>query len=315
MIWDALHNLRNDYLLLSQHRIEIPTVTYFISRIASLGYILGKTVFLSDHDCQAFEAVLISFFIVSLISNALLPYFRVCAIWDRNRYIIGFFGLTYLSVVVSGLSIITGLKGTNLAGSPHCVDIIVKQTIPASFLTMFAHDTAISLAITYGVCKRNLQSNDLSINRGLCTALLGRSLPAFSKAFLHDSQICYFINVCAYVAMTIWYYTSATDPSSPFRLTFVVVPIMVANIMFGRVFRNTKLGLQSRTAINPQHSMSRMTSVADLVKEEEGQGVAFNKGCDHTRPPKPSSLGHVEISVRKVVEYKRDRSAAVRQYS
>jgi hypothetical protein len=57
------------------------------------------------------------------------------------------------------------------------------------FIVGVVNHTLVFMAITYGVCKNTL-SGDLTFRHGV-NVMLGKSLPTFSKALLHDSQIAY----------------------------------------------------------------------------------------------------------------------------
>lgn len=43
-VWDLLHNILNDYKLLFEHRIRLPTLVYFISRLFCLGAMVSSVV-------------------------------------------------------------------------------------------------------------------------------------------------------------------------------------------------------------------------------------------------------------------------------
>ena len=71
----------------------------------------------------------------------------------------------------------------------YCNLLITGPSLTSLFITTFFNHTAIVLAITYGVCKNTI-GGDLAFKENICL-MLGKSLPTFSKALLHDSQICY----------------------------------------------------------------------------------------------------------------------------
>ena len=117
-----------------------------------------------------------------------LCYFRVCAVWRWNRLIVGFFGVSWLSVTASSATVIRSIK--TLQVESYCTVIIAEgQLIQAPFIVAVVNHTLVFMAITYGICKNTL-SRDLTFTHGIML-MLGKSLPTFSKALLHDSQIAY----------------------------------------------------------------------------------------------------------------------------
>ena len=117
-----------------------------------------------------------------------LCYLRVCAVWRWNRFIIGFFGVSWLSVAASSVTVIHSVKALQV--ETYCTVIIVGgQLIQAPFIAATVNHTLAFMAITYGICKNTLRG-DLTFRHGIML-MLGKSLPTFSKALLHDSQISY----------------------------------------------------------------------------------------------------------------------------
>jgi hypothetical protein len=117
-----------------------------------------------------------------------LCYLRVCAVWRWNRYIVGFFGVSWLSVAASNFTMIHSIK--TLQVESYCTVIIVGgQLILAPFIINVVNHTLVFMAITYGICKNTLRE-DPTFKHGIMV-MFGKSLPTFSKALLHDSQISY----------------------------------------------------------------------------------------------------------------------------
>lgn len=117
-----------------------------------------------------------------------LCYLRVCAVWRWNRLIVGFFGILWLSVGASIVTLIRSVKAIQV--ETFCtVAIAGGQLILAPFIVAVINHTLVFLGITYGICKNTLRG-DLTLRDGVML-MLGKSLPTFSKALLHDSQISY----------------------------------------------------------------------------------------------------------------------------
>ena len=123
-----------------------------------------------------------------MTSTMSLCYIRVCAVWRWNHFIIGFFGVSWLSVAASSSTVIHSIK--TLQVENFCTRIIVDgRLILAPFIVAVINHTLVFMAITYGICKNTLRG-DLTFRHGV-KLMLGKSLPTFSKALLHDSQIAY----------------------------------------------------------------------------------------------------------------------------
>lgn len=137
--------------------------------------------------CTAFEATFLIFFITGLVSTLFLSYLRVCGVWHWNPFIVGLFGVSWISVVVSGFAVINTIKGVEVEN--YCEEVLVGQRILAPFITTFVNHTIVFLAITLGVCKNTI-GKDLSL-RDCLRLMFGRRFLTFSKALLHDSQVCY----------------------------------------------------------------------------------------------------------------------------
>ena len=126
---------------------------------------------------------------VGMTSTKFLCYFRVCAVWRWNYYIVGFFTFSWLCVAAAaGVTAIRSVKALQVES--YCTVIIVEgRLVPAPFIVAVVNHTLIVIAITYGVC-RNTLGRDMTFGHGIMV-MLGKSLPTFSRAMLHDSQISY----------------------------------------------------------------------------------------------------------------------------
>ena len=139
-------------------------------------------------DCATFETTSVALLIVGMTSTMSLCYLRVCAVWRWNRFIVGIFGVLWISVGASNVTMIRSVK--TLQVDTFCTKVIVGgQLILAPFIVAVINHTLVFLAITYGICKNTLRG-DLTFRHGIML-MLGKSLPTFSKALLHDSQIAY----------------------------------------------------------------------------------------------------------------------------
>ena len=123
-----------------------------------------------------------------MTSTMSLCYLRVSAVWRWNRYIVAFFGVSWLSVAASNATMIHSLKTIQVEN--YCTLVIVGgRLILAPYIVNVVNHSLVLSAITYGICKNTLRG-DLTFKHGI-KLMLGKSLPTFSRALLHESQISY----------------------------------------------------------------------------------------------------------------------------
>ena len=121
--------------------------------------------------------------IIAVTSTTFLSHLRVCAVWHWNRSIVIFFGISWLSFIACLSTLTHSIKIVEVES--YCNMVITGPLILAPFLTAVLVNTFVVLAITYGICKNTI--SDFTFRDGI----FGKTLPTFSKALLHDSQICY----------------------------------------------------------------------------------------------------------------------------
>jgi len=163
----------------------------------------------------------------------------------------------------------------------------VGQRIMAPVITTFFNHTIVFLAITFGVCKNTI-GKDLSL-RDCFRLMLGRRLSTFTRALLHDSQVCYIMTMGVAVVTIAWFFVwLGIEPSSSFRILLAPPYIVMVNIMICRVFRNTKLGVYSK--------------VSALQSNDLNSSISWNP----RRKATDISMTPIQISVNQVVECKSD---------
>jgi len=220
-----------------------------------------------------------------------LCYLRLCAVWSWNRYIVGFFGVSWLSVPASSATVILSIK--TLQVETYCTVIIMEgPLIMAPFIVAVVNHTLVFMAITYGICKNTLRG-DLTFRHGTMV-MLGKSLPTFSKALLHASQISYILIMLISIIALIWVNSwPDNQPASAFRIASMAPYLALVTILNGRVYRNTKLGLYnsvSRQSIDP--------------KSQRHAAYSMLSGSSH------SAAEPIPIAVTNVDGYRSDYSTA-----
>ncbi|KAJ7288818.1 hypothetical protein C8J57DRAFT_1166518 [Mycena rebaudengoi] len=248
LVWDILNNLRNDYLLLFRHKMSLPTAAYVVSsRIASLVYILGLTLF-ATYPLSACNTAFIafnSFYPIAVSSTAFLFFFRVREIYNNSRVATVIFGVLWLAVLATSITVPVGLRGTSVGDPPQCLGLARPGEHGGSSgimsgIAITIHDTIVFFAISYRLVA-NFAHAQQTRGAQLKELLSGASLPAFSKSLFTDGQMYYMITVVSNILTTVLAYVPT---SSPVYHGFLVVPnVTLMSIMVSRVYRNTKLGL------------------------------------------------------------------------
>ncbi|EGN97841.1 hypothetical protein SERLA73DRAFT_109086 [Serpula lacrymans var. lacrymans S7.3] len=252
IVWDILSNLIGDYKLLFKHKIGIPTVVYFISRIAALFYVSICTIFETAPlgNCSAYQIVNNVSLSFAAPTTALQFFLRVRAIFTGNKYIIFFFLFLWLSVLGCCLSTITGMQGVTIGPTQYCTNPEPKLYIVSPAIAMVVHDTLVFLAISWHL---NSHSDaDPGTRNRWKSFFSGHYLPRFTRALLRDGQVYYLITViCNLVIVIVIFITSIPGA---YRAMLSVPNVVLTNAMACRVFRSTRslgsVGV-SRTSVQP----------------------------------------------------------------
>jgi len=250
LVWDILNNVTNGYRLVFRHRIGLPTMVYFLSRVSALCWVIVSLIFSNTPsiDCAAFGMTSVVLLIIAMTSTMSLCYLRVSAVWRWNRYIVGFFGVLWLTVVASNVTMVHSLKPIQV--ETYCTVVIVGgRLILAPYIVNVVNHTLVFSTITYGICKNTLR-RDMTFSHG-AMLMLGKSLPTFSKALLHDSQISYII-ILGMTIFTLSWINNWPQATSAFRLAPMAPNVVLLAILNGRVHRNTKLGLYASQSNDPK---------------------------------------------------------------
>ncbi|KAJ6593084.1 hypothetical protein B0H19DRAFT_1010439 [Mycena capillaripes] len=240
--WDILHNLRDEYILFFKNRLRLSAAAYLVSRIASLTYVLGLTLFATYPlgDCQAAKIVFTSFYPLSSGATSLLFFFRVRAIYDGHLLITSVFAFLWVCVV--GTAIMVPLLGSHSHAASvgsACIVTGVPSDLWVTGTVLTVHDTSVFLAISYRLLANS--HVDYTGREKVRAIFRGPNLHAFSKALFLDGQKYYMIAVVANVVTISM--VCATSISPVYRGTLAIPNIALTSIMACRVYRNAKLHL------------------------------------------------------------------------
>ncbi|KAJ7912438.1 hypothetical protein B0H13DRAFT_2476527 [Mycena leptocephala] len=239
VIWDILHSLADDYQLFFKHRFQSSAAAYIVSRIASLNYVLGFTIFasmgLTAQFCFRRHSRFDSFYPISFGSSSLLFLFRVRAVFGGHRFATWAFGILWISTLAASITIPIGSTATKIGSA--CIVTQLSEYVGVHAIAMTLYDTSVFLAISY----RLLANSHVEQTPGdMITALFrGANLPAFSNALFRDGQKYYLIAILGNALMISMLYAPGISPI--YRGMLAIPNIALTNIVACRVYRNARL--------------------------------------------------------------------------
>lgn len=264
-----------------------------------------------------------AFLAIALSSNCLLFFFRIRAIFDRDRLIVSFFFFLWLSVIGGSLASEFSISVIDIGPTKHCLPDVVKTYSAAGVILLMIYDGFVYFAISWRLLQHAYISGGLKKARSFVS---GEGFPDFSKALFQSGQQ-FFAYVCPEVAI----HSKLTIGENRITLVFNVVNIalvyipgippdyraiwtspnfVVTNSMACRIFRNIKFG----RIIDSPIATSTLSSFRCVAVPAQIRHLAQNTGdnCVVTCLGSPSCSGTdvtenaIELSVkaaRDVVEY------------
>jgi len=246
LIWDILSNIGSDYRLLFKHKITRPTLIYFLSRASILVYTLLNTTLqtASHRHCLAIARTSCVLCHVAFSSTAFLFFLRVRAVFNKDKYVVGFFFIVWLGIL--GVSVATAAAGKAVFPNPthYCIGEPFQPYVGAVPTTVAINDTLVFLAISWRLLKDSWPETGTPLNLG--SFFRGEYLPACSKAVLQDGQVYYLIAVTS--NLTVVVLGSVKGVPYAYQFMFTVFNCALTNMMACRVYRQTKLGTFKESA-------------------------------------------------------------------
>jgi len=224
--------------------------------------------------CKPFEKAVNVLFPLAVCSTALLFFFRVRAVFNRNKWVVTFFTFMWLAVVAGCLSPISGVAGMNIGPTKYCIIASVQPYIATAAIIPLVNDTLVFLAISWRLMQNAHVDQDLKT--GFRIFAFGEYMPGLSRALLQDGQAYYLyvsifsdrslLTLCSSrttvttsLLTVIMLYVDAVPVV--YRTMFTVPNIVLMNVMACRVFRHTKFGLLRECEI----------STSSLLKSKAGR--------------------------------------------
>ncbi|KAH0581337.1 hypothetical protein H2248_012429 [Termitomyces sp. 'cryptogamus'] len=237
LIWDVLSHVDSDFKLLFRHKIGIPTIVYFLSRASVLVYVSLNVIFITAAlpNCQIIEKTICVLYHITFSSTAFLFFLRVRAVFNKNKFIVMFFAALWLGVLGGSLTVATVSNGFHLGPTRYCISTEFKPYASAAPIAFTVNDTFVFFAISW----RLLSSGTLRCEKlDMKSLMLGKYLPAFSRALLQDGQVYYLVSITSNLVDVVTTWVGAV----PYRLMFAIFNITLTNMMACRVFRHTRFG-------------------------------------------------------------------------
>ncbi|KAJ6494228.1 hypothetical protein C8R45DRAFT_174284 [Mycena sanguinolenta] len=238
-VWDILHSLSEDYHILFKLNFQVSAAVYLVSRIASLVYALGFTLFSTYPlpNCQAALVAFNAFYPISSASTSLLFFFRVRAIYSGRPIITYTFGFLWLCMLAGSLTIPLGTSATTVGHA--CIVTRLAPYMGANGVAMMVFDTSVFLAISYRLLANGRTEQTPGERIRSAFAFGEANLYAFSDSLLRDGQKYYLITVFTNTLTIAMIY--APDVAPVYRGMGSIPNVAVTNIMASRVFRNIKM--------------------------------------------------------------------------
>ncbi|KAF9041363.1 hypothetical protein BJ165DRAFT_1372806 [Panaeolus papilionaceus] len=251
-LWDVWDNICGDYRLIAEFDICLPTVVYFLSRFATMYFVLSYVVFNTAAiiwDCSQFEKAVSTGFPIAIDATSFLFLLRVRAIFNRDKTVVAFFSFLWLTVVISSLTGPFGISGTNIGPTQYCIFYDFKSYVDAAAVVPLFYDTMVFVAIS-----RRLMVDFLIVDHDIRTVssikalVFGDYLPVLARSLLQDGQVYYLTTITTGLTGVLLLFVPGV-PSHILRTMLTVPNVTLMNIMACRVFRKTKFGLLRETSI------------------------------------------------------------------
>ncbi|KAF7362549.1 hypothetical protein MVEN_00603100 [Mycena venus] len=263
-IWDILHHLTADYHLFFKRKFRWSAAAYLASRIASLTYVLGFTFFATYplEDCQAAIITFTTFYPLSIGSTSLLFFFRVRAVYGGHHLVTLIFGILWVFVLGSAITVPTlGSHAARIGSS--CILTEVSQYAWLPGVALAINDTSVFLAISYRLLANTC--TDYTPWERIQALFRGPNLHTFSKVVFKDGQKYYMVTVIFNLITIVMVMASSISPL--YRGILPIPNIALTSIMACRVYRNATF----HYAHVPRLSLSAINGT-DSVRYSVGLG-------------------------------------------
>ncbi|KAF9479194.1 hypothetical protein BDN70DRAFT_879062 [Pholiota conissans] len=269
LLWDFLNNLRNDFKLLFTHKIGIPTILYFTIRLTLIAYTLGRAVLLTAkvENCGALGNALNICLIISVACTATFFYLRVVAVYSRNPYVVGFFGLTWLATVSMAITFFKTFIAVPFPQTQYCMEMIKGNFLIATVSVLLFNDLLIYIAIAYRIYRIFLDYEfEADLKRKAVILLFGASLPVGSKIVLLESQL-----YCLIIVISKAFLVAMISIDKEKNAMFIVCHLVLVVVLSSRVYRELR-----EISCNPQRRTTTDFHTGNLTSAEFADRAALS---------------------------------------
>ncbi|KAF9548192.1 hypothetical protein CPC08DRAFT_648493, partial [Agrocybe pediades] len=238
MVWDFVCDVPAMVRLVMPAMLSYSTPAYILSRLGTLGYVLGTAIYHTSpvRHCFTLQRVVDWFYPLAVPFTALLFYFRIMVLYPINERVKIFFGIMWLAVLGGCLTVPQAGIGGNIGPTNYCQIVSVKNYGRSAAIIPLINDTFVYLAIAY----RFLSNAHLDniFQDGWRTFLFGDKLHTLSKAMLPSSSLFYSTTVLVNLLTVVMLFM--TSLPAAYQTMFVVPNVVLMNIMGCHVYRNLK---------------------------------------------------------------------------
>ncbi|KAJ7434706.1 hypothetical protein FB451DRAFT_1063145 [Mycena latifolia] len=296
-IWDLLSSIPEEIKIFRVSNLSLPLVAYFLSRVATLGFIVTATIFqvAPVGNCPSLTLAIGWCFAAAVPATASLFFFRIAAVFNANKPVVLFFLVAWIATLGSSLLVPFAVFGGHIASTPRCINTAVKPFGAAGTIANACTDTlvfvALSWRLTFNGTSPGLSGRSQSFVRG-------KGLPRLSKLLLQSGQLYYL----ATVGLNILTMVMLLDPSLPpvLHAMFAIPNVALENAMACRVFRALRLGF-----IPPDSESEITTSVlwaSFVVNPPRTPADALVRSGNYPLRDTPRRTSQLNIHVTKSFE-------------
>ncbi|TDL22014.1 hypothetical protein BD410DRAFT_771023 [Rickenella mellea] len=269
-LWDTLTNLNNDRKLLFKYPVRLPTVAYFLSRVATLAFLSSATVFpiSAVKSCQTLQVALGACFAVAVPATSFLFFLRVRAVFNTSPWVVRFFAVIWLATLGGSITVPFAIQGGHIGPTQHCINTAVKPFSSAGIIISTCSDTMVFLAISW---KLLTTARDDSLNGKMKSFFSGEGLPHISRILIQGGQLYYLITVGVKIVTMTLILTPTIPPV--LRAIFTVPNVAIENMMACRVFRAVKFGLTTLPQTTfPKNTQLHRHTISSLMYASQPAG-------------------------------------------
>jgi hypothetical protein len=197
-------------------------------------------------DCSKLANALNAFLTICVASATTFFYLRMVAVYNQNRYVIGFFGVLWLGTIAMAVLFTQTFGAKNIGPTLHCQEFIRNDFLLSIIAFIWANDLLIYLAIAYRIYRIFADYDfEANLQRRVAILLFGASLPVGSKIVLLESQLS-----CLIIVISKFFLVVGLSRSQERWYIFIICHLVLMTILTSRMYRELR-GVTSETPVKP----------------------------------------------------------------